>query len=166
MANKPTVVGRRIYFSRLGDKKREMINEAELEAALYRRGFEMIKPETLSVDRQIELMAETSVLVGAVGAAFANCLFMPQGARIVEIQPSNYLQSFVQAMCDVLEMEWYPFFCQSPLEERKILVEGEERHGTFSFELPLDDFLSYLDKLLARSNTSVAINVPRVEQNA
>lgn len=151
LAKDTAVSNRRIYFSRLGDKKREMVNEAMLETALHERGFVIIKPETLSVHRQIELMSQTSILAGAVGAAFANCLFMPHGSRIIEIQPSNYLQSFVRAMCDVLSMEWYPFFCQSPLEERRLLIEGEERHGPFSFQIKLDEFLSFLDKVAPRS---------------
>jgi capsular polysaccharide biosynthesis protein len=141
------VAKRRVYLSRLGDKKREMINEAMLERALEKRGFIIVKPETLSVEQQIELMAETSIVAGAVGAALGNCLFMPYASRVIEIQPSNYVQSFVRSMCDVLGMEWYPFFCESPLEEHKILIEGEERFGTFSFQLPLDEFLSFLDKV-------------------
>jgi capsular polysaccharide biosynthesis protein len=142
--------GRRIYFSRRGDTKREMTNEAQLERGLRERGFEIIMPETLSIDEQTDLMAGTSLLVGAVSAGFANCLFMPSGARIVEIQPSNYLQSWVRAMCDVLGMEWYPFFCQSPNASNSIIIEGEERWGTFSFELPLERFFAFLDRAVAR----------------
>jgi capsular polysaccharide biosynthesis protein len=150
MAESTTVNNRRIYFSRLGDKKREMVNEAMLEIALRERGFAIIRPETLSIKQQIELMSQTSILVGAVGAAFANCLFMPGGSQIIEIQPSNYFQIWVRAMCDVLGMEWYPFFCQSPIEERRVLIEGEERHGSFSFQVQLSEFLSFLDRVAPR----------------
>ena len=143
---------RRVYFSRSGVTTREMVNESALEAALVQRGFEIIKPETLFVDQQIKLMSETTILTGAVGAAWANCLFLPHGSCLIEIQPSNYSQNFVRSMCDVLGMEWYPFFCQSPLAESKVIVEGEERHGTFSFQLPLDEFLAYTDEILQRKS--------------
>jgi capsular polysaccharide biosynthesis protein len=152
-----TINDRWIYFSRLGDKKRELVNEATLEVALRERGFAIVKPEVLSVRQQIELMSQTSIVVGAVGAAFANCLFMPRGAKIIEIQPSNYLSSFTRAMCDVLEMEWDPFFCESPLDEHKLLIEGQQRHGSFSFQIELAEFLSFLDEIVSPRSAPISV---------
>jgi capsular polysaccharide biosynthesis protein len=144
---------RKIYLSRLGDKKREMTNEAELEQRLVDRGFEIVRPEKLSIQKQIDLLKGSSVVAGAVGAAMTNCLFLPSGANIFEIQPSNYQDSFVRSMCDVLSMNWYPFFCQSPRDETSVMVEGKERHGYFSFDLPLEAFLAFIDGAMPQERT-------------
>ncbi|MEC5388203.1 glycosyltransferase 61 family protein [Uliginosibacterium sp. H3] len=77
---------RRIWISRgkqLRKGQRRMLNEAELEALFVEKGFESIKPETMSFVEQVELFSEASMIAGPGGAAFMNMVFAPPGAKLL-----------------------------------------------------------------------------------
>ena len=63
--------GRRIWLSRsqLTDDRALVCNEAELEAILERRGWQVIHPQTLSVTEQIDALNGASVICGLEGSA-------------------------------------------------------------------------------------------------
>lgn len=140
---------RKIYFSRRTNNKRLMINEAELEARLAAKGFEILRPEHMSIIEQISAMAGARVVVGATGAAFANCLFMSPGGLVIEIQPLNFIGIWVRALCDEVDLRWAAFFCQSPIHQSEFNTENVVRPGAFSYELPMAEFLMFLDHALA-----------------
>lgn len=145
----PRTRGRRVYFSRRGHSMRVMVNEAALEAALRTRGFEIVRPERLSVADQIQLMQEVDVLVGPTGAAMANALFAPAGARIVEIQPQNFTSQWVWAASRCAEAEWRGYVCASPVDPRTVAWRHRLRRGfRFGYALALDDFLAFVDAAL------------------
>ena len=79
---------RRIYLSRRSATARRLLNEEAVEALLSERGFEIIRPETLSVEEQIELMHESSLIVGPHGAAMTNLVFA-YDCRVIEIFPDD-----------------------------------------------------------------------------
>jgi capsular polysaccharide biosynthesis protein len=147
--SKSPLFGCRIYLSRRGNPKREMLNEADIEAALLARGFDIVHPESLPVEDQILAISQAEIIVGAAGAAFANCLFASPKTVVVEIQPINFTGIWVRNICDELDLIWSPFFCQSPIDERQLIIEGVPRHGGgFSYVLPPEDFLAHLDSFL------------------
>jgi len=78
---------RRIYISRSGTRLRRTTNEAEVAAVLEARGFETVRPETLSHADQVRLFGEAAVVVGTGGAALTNLIFAPRGAVVVETCP-------------------------------------------------------------------------------
>ena len=78
---------RRLYLSRAGIRLRRTENEAEIEAALAARGFETVRPETLSHADQVRLFGEAKTIVATGGAALTNLLFAPAGATVVETSP-------------------------------------------------------------------------------
>ena len=93
---------RRVLISRKRSSRRRCLNEDQLLAALAPYGFERRCLEDLSVIRQIRLFSESSVLVGAHGAGFANLVAcMPQTA-VVELMPRLGEFSHYYAMSDVL----------------------------------------------------------------
>jgi capsular polysaccharide biosynthesis protein len=145
----PKRSGRRLYFSRRGHSMRVMINEAALESALRARGFEIIKPERSSVAEQIEMMQEAQIVVGPTGAAMANALFARPGARIVEIQPENFTSQWVWATARRAGAEWCGYVCASPVPPERVAWRHRIRRGfRFGYQLPLDDFLIFVDALL------------------
>lgn len=77
---------RKLYLSRSGTQRRRIDNEAALEAALARAGFETVRPETLSVREQVQLFSQASHVVGSSGAALTNVMFCAPGARVVVLQ--------------------------------------------------------------------------------
>lgn len=142
-------VSKRVYLSRQGLEKRRMVNEADLEAALAERGFDIIAPETMSVAAQIALFRDAHTIVGPTGAAFANCLFCSPGAKVFEIQPSNFTGIWSRGLCHFVEAHWHGYFAKSPLQETEVYIEGALRPGAqFDWSLPLPEFLAFLDARL------------------
>jgi capsular polysaccharide biosynthesis protein len=137
----------RIYLSRRDDAKRPLLNEDELEKRLRDLGFEVIHPQALSVVEQILLFKDASIVVGATGAAFANCLFCPPGAKVFEIQPSNYTGIWTRGLCHQVNIDWFGYFAPSPEESDAAGVEVARRPGAmFAWRLALDDFMDFLAK--------------------
>lgn len=77
---------RKVYISRSKAPKRKVSNEPDVERLLILRGFEIIHAEDLSFKQQIQLMAETRLLVSLHGAALTNMIFLPEGARVLELR--------------------------------------------------------------------------------
>ena len=48
--------------------------------------------ERLPLHAQIELMQRTDVLLGVHGAAFTNAMFLPEGAVVIDMLPSNMVE--------------------------------------------------------------------------
>lgn len=139
----------RIYVSRLGSLKRVLVNEAELEAALEARGFTIVRPEVLSVRDQIALFHRAEVVVAPAGAALANVLFCKPGAKVIEIQPSNFIGVWVRNIALLIGVDWRGFFAPSPLSETEVVMEGELRPASeFQWKLDLPGFLTFLDGAL------------------
>jgi len=140
---------RRVYLSRRGQSMRVMVGEAAFETALAARGFTIVRPETLSAGEQIALMREAEVVVGASGAALANAVFLPRGARVVEIQPLNFTSQWVRAACRQVGVDWRGYVCASPCPAREAPVLARFRRGfKFAFKPPLDDLLAFVDAAL------------------
>lgn len=94
--------GRVVYLSRRGYAGRILLGEAELEAALAARGAVVLRPERMAVADQIAAMRGARVVVAASGAALANLVFAPEGARVVEIRPEPVREPWVDLTCDAM----------------------------------------------------------------
>lgn len=140
---------RRVYLSRRGQSMRVMVGEAALERALAARGFMIVRPETLGPAQQVALMRDAEVVVGASGAAMANVVFLPRGARVVEIQPLNFTSQWVRAACRQVGVDWRGYVCASPSPAREAPWLARFRRGfRFAFKPPLDDLLTFVDAAL------------------
>ncbi len=151
LANAPPAAenSRRVYLSRRNTSMRVLLNERALERALERRGFRIIRPETLSVAEQIAAVRGAEVVVGASGAQLANALFLPEGGRLIEIQPANFTSVWAPMMAWVTDRDWAGYFAPSPVaRSRAPLLARMKRGFKFAWELPLDDFLAFLDARL------------------
>jgi capsular polysaccharide biosynthesis protein len=141
--------GARVYLSRRGQSMRVMVGEAAFERALAARGFTIVRPETLNAAQQVALMRDAEVLVGASGAALANAIFLPRGARVVEIQPLNFTSQWVRAACRQVGVDWRGYVCASPCPARAAPLSARLRRGfKFAFAPPLDDLLAFVDAAL------------------
>lgn len=137
---------RRVYLSRRGQSMRVMVGEAAFEKALAARGFTIVRPETMGAADQIALMRGAEVVVGASGAALANAVFLPKGARVVEIQPLNFTSQWVRAACRQVGVDWRGYVCASPCPAREAPLLARLRRGfKFAFRPPLDDLLAFVE---------------------
>lgn len=82
--------GERLFLSRKG-LRRSPVNEDRLEGLAADRGFSVILPHELTWLEQVRLFAGSKAIVGSHGAAFANQVWMPPGARVAEIFPPGYV---------------------------------------------------------------------------
>jgi len=78
---------RNIYLSRL-NQRRTIPNEMDVIQILESRGFEIIDPGELSLDKQISLFSEAKVVIAPHGGAITNMIFS-QEARLLELMPSS-----------------------------------------------------------------------------
>lgn len=140
---------RRVYLSRRGQSMRVMVGEVAFERALAGRGFTIVRPEAMSAGQQVALMRDAEVLVGASGAALANAVFLPRGARVVEIQPANFTSQWVRAACRQVGADWRGYVCASPCAPWQVPpLAGLRRGFKFAYRPPLDDLLRFVDDAL------------------
>ena len=98
----PTVPPRRLLIRRNAGA-RLLRNQQDLERALLAQGFEVVEPELLPFDRQVQLFAQAGVVVAPTGAALANLLFCDANARIVVLaarhpdMPTGYWSAMATA---------------------------------------------------------------------
>lgn len=71
-----------VYFSRRDFPRRRLVNEAEVEAELARRGYLVVDPATLTFAEQIRLVRSTRTLIAADGSASYLAYFARPGTRI------------------------------------------------------------------------------------
>lgn len=149
-ANAPKAAGaRRVYLSRRGQSMRVMVGEAAFERALQARGFVIVRPETLGARAQVALMRDAEIIVGASGAALANAVFLPRGARVIEIQPTNFTSQWVRAACRQVGVEWRGYVCASPCPAHAAPLLARLRRGfRFAFRPDLDDLIGFIDAAL------------------
>ena len=111
----PRSAGRRLFISRRGVPRRNLLNEQEVETYLHGLGFETYAVEALPLRAQVELFAEASVIVSTMGASFVNALFSPPGTVIVDMIPPEMLNlGYVYwEMCEELGHEYWYFTADS-----------------------------------------------------
>ncbi|TPL92823.1 glycoside hydrolase family 99-like domain-containing protein [Mesorhizobium sp. B2-3-10] len=103
---------RRIYLGRSSETTnsgRTITNEAELQAALVKRGFKIIDPATLAYSDQIDLFSGAEIIVGAHGSAFANLLWSKAGTVVIDLMPDAWI-NFWGAGGGVVEL-WISRIC-------------------------------------------------------
>jgi capsular polysaccharide biosynthesis protein len=59
--------------------------DAGVDAVFAAAGFEVARPETLSIDDQLALVADADLVAGASGSALHLSAFAPESARVLEI---------------------------------------------------------------------------------
>jgi capsular polysaccharide biosynthesis protein len=88
--------GSRIYISRDDASRRRVSNEADVRRMLARHGFRTVLFSQLSMEEQVAVCADASVLVGAHGAGLANLLFARPGAALVELCTRNLDATYLE----------------------------------------------------------------------
>lgn len=104
----PTVAPQRLYLSRRRFSQRDLFrvvaNEAHIETAFQRRGFEVLYPETMRFEDQIALYSRARAVAGISGSGLHNSLFMQPEAMIIELGDPRYggARSPTQVLCDAI----------------------------------------------------------------
>lgn len=146
LANAPPPEGpKRLYLSRRGWGMRVMVDEPALEAALAKRGFAIVQPERLPVERQIALMRGAEVVIAPSGAALANTLFCPPKTRVIEIQPDTFHSQWVRALRQITGGEWAGWFTPAPIDPRQApRLARMRREFRFAYRTDVEAFLTFV----------------------
>ncbi len=80
-------VGQKLYLGRQGLRRRPLLNEAEIEALFVRRGFQVVRPETLSIEEMRRIFAYPACVAGPYGSAVLNLVFCKSRPRCLFLVP-------------------------------------------------------------------------------
>lgn len=91
--------GRKLFVSRARSDRaaRALQNRAEIEDVMATAGFEIVHPEHLGLDEQIDLFRDASSIVGEYGSAMHNCIFSPRGTRVLVLRGDRDEPGFLQS---------------------------------------------------------------------
>lgn len=145
---------RKIWISR-GFEKRRFLSQDAIETALRAKGFEIVRPETMSIAEQIELFANASLVAGCAGAGFANLIYCAPGAVVVEIEPEGFATApWVRNLCLLMNCRWAPYFCRT-VAKRPVVIGGQVRREIgMDFDVDHEDFLRHVDAAAALASSS------------
>ena len=66
-----------------------MTNEAELIAHLSRMGFDIVAPQSMSIEEQVLTFRAARLIVGPYGSGLVNSVFAAPNAALCELRPLN-----------------------------------------------------------------------------
>lgn len=98
-------MNRRIFISREGASRRQIINQGELWQMLSTRGFELRILEKLTPNDQIELFYDAEAVVAAHGAGLANLVHSPHAA-VLELFPCDFIVPNFLFLCASLNLSY------------------------------------------------------------
>ena len=115
-----------LYVSRCCGPKRWNVNEEEVMDALRTIDAHsvMIKFDNMTFEQQVQIMANTDLLISIHGAQLTNALFMRPGSGVIEIFNPKFKTSLYYNLCKGAELKYEAFFGtviaeEVPIEIRK-----------------------------------------------
>jgi capsular polysaccharide biosynthesis protein len=120
--------GNRIFIERADQVSRKFPGERALIEALSAYGFRAVRTEMLSVDDEIAVLAAADIVIGPIGAGFANAVYCKEGSLIIDIIPSSMQGDiWVRNICSVRSCFWIQIVIPSRPPANIIHNEGEAR---------------------------------------
>lgn len=89
---------KKIYLSRTRLKKKDFINEEYFESFYKDKGYEIIYPETLSIQQQISIVSGATEIVSTIGTISHLAIFANKGTKIVSLLRARRSVSAAQLM--------------------------------------------------------------------
>ena len=134
---------RRLFLAREG-AGRDLSNECELIDLLDNYGFDIVY-----ASKQIDipsLMASAAIVIGAHGAAMANCIFCSPGATLIDIMPAYYAKPYFMSLAYAVGMKYYGIFGKESASKTKE-TESLAVHAKRAFSVFIPQIKKLLDEL-------------------
>ena len=113
----------RIYVSRrtlLLKNQQRLTNEDDFLQEILRLGFEIVRPECLTLKEQIHTFQNAKVVLGAFGAGLTNMLFCQPSSMVLELQDPFFApREWYWKVASTLGHEWRCYVGQ-PVGERPL----------------------------------------------
>lgn len=78
-----------VYISRSKSRGRLVHNEGEILQKISHLSPKLVNCEDLSFEEQVSLMRHTKLLISIHGAGLTNMMFLPEGAKVLELLPKR-----------------------------------------------------------------------------
>ncbi len=138
---------KRLLVCRSLANSRNLLNRAEMIAALKPLGFAAIQPETLSFDEQALTFAGAEIIVTEFGAAMANVMFCRPGTKVVEIIAEGQHDPWSSHLAAMLELEHVVLF-QRQTEQALMNAPRHVKDSTFAYSVDLPRLIETVRALI------------------
>jgi len=105
------IAGERIYISRAKQNARKIQNELEVQELLKAYGFSVVFFENMSFQEQISVMGKAKFVVSSHGANLTNILFMPENAKVLEINKNKSPNLCYYSLASSINLEYFYQLC-------------------------------------------------------
>lgn len=103
----------RIWLYRSPKYKRRLIDQEKLAHHLESSGFVMLDVQGMSLAQQAAAVSDARIIVGPVGAAFANIIFAPSHAQIITLCPGGGRETFFYDCATICRQHYMYVFGES-----------------------------------------------------
>lgn len=97
----------KVYFSYSQHKNGKVFGEDKLEKYFATKGYRIIHPQTLTLDEQLNVLANARSFASTVGSCSHNVIFLPEGAEVILIPRVQALNEYQLALNNVRRFNVY-----------------------------------------------------------
>ena len=128
----------KIYLDRSDSKFKhcKILNNSELVNFLEKRKFQIVKPEKLSLNEQINIFNNAQIIVGGHGASFTNIVFCEKNTNIIEFIPSSHPSKKCERISKVLDLNYFRFVTKDT---------GDDKRFPYSINVDIDELEKQLN---------------------
>jgi capsular polysaccharide biosynthesis protein len=136
----PEIGVRKIYVHR-NSNKRSIVNSEEVKYSFIKKGFEVVELENATLNDQISLFSQATILASIHGAALTNMLFMREGSTILEfgLNGEKYDKCYFNMAREINHIYYYQG-CFSP-DKLKTYTESNLYVDIIELEAVLSEIL-------------------------
>jgi hypothetical protein len=102
----------KIYASRAKQKVRRIDNETEVIGLVKEYGFSVVYFEEMSFWEQVDMMRNAKYFISSHGANVTNIFFMPEQARVLELNKDNTTNFCYYSLATVMNLSYFYQLCQ------------------------------------------------------
>ena len=106
-----TQQNRKIFISRQKAKYRKLMNYKEVKIILDSHNIEEVFLEELSFKEQVNMLANTKLVVCIHGAGVANTIFMPQNGYVLNFTHKDYHEYCFQTIAHGMDLKYANILC-------------------------------------------------------
>ncbi|MBQ3395735.1 MAG: glycosyltransferase family 61 protein [Synergistaceae bacterium] len=96
--NMKPVKSKKLYYSYSGYTSGKSVGEDKLEKYFSSKGYEIIHPEKLSLDEQLNLLVNCESFASTVGSCSHNMIFLRDDTEVILIPRANYMMGYEAAL--------------------------------------------------------------------
>lgn len=117
---------RRIYFSRADARSRRARNEEDVVRVLREHDFEIIHNDLAKPWEQVRLSLGAEFMVGVHGAALTNLVFLPEGARLLELRHPVKHWPVYRSLAEMFGVEYHCQVCDPAEANLDVIVDLDQ----------------------------------------